>query len=239
VLLAFAAMCGAARRPAPAAVRVASHALMLLLCATLFVHAMPGFANPLVVDGVVLAPGATPYTKYLNFDKGAAALFLLGVYAPERVREDQGGRRPFGFLWRFALLVGVAIAVAFLVGYVRWAPKLPEWWPLWVWSMVFLTALPEEALFRGVVQSAMERWLHGSRFATAIAIVAAGALFGVAHLAGGPWYVLVATVAGIGYGCIYASTRSLAAAVAAHAGLNTVHFFLFTYPALARAVVPL
>ena len=63
-------------------------------------------------------------------------------------------------------------------------------------------------------------------------------LFGVAHLAGGAVYVALAAVAGIGYGWIYASTRSIAAAILAHAGLNTVHFLLFSYPALALPVRP-
>jgi membrane protease YdiL (CAAX protease family) len=63
-------------------------------------------------------------------------------------------------------------------------------------------------------------------------VAIAGALFGLAHAAGGLWYVVLATAAGIGYGWIFFRTRSLAAAIAAHAGLNTVHFFLFTYPAL-------
>jgi membrane protease YdiL (CAAX protease family) len=48
----------------------------------------------------------------------------------------------------------------------------------------------------------------------------------------GLWTVL----AGIGYGWIYASTRSLVGAVAAHAGLNTMHLLFFTYPALRAAL---
>jgi membrane protease YdiL (CAAX protease family) len=63
----------------------------------------------------------------------------------------------------------------------------------------------------------------------------AGSAFGLAHLSGGLVYVVLAAAAGIGYGWIYARTRSIGAAIAAHAGLNTVHFALFTYPALASA----
>ena len=61
-------------------------------------------------------------------------------------------------------------------------------------------------------------------------------LFGVAHLAGGWGYVVLAALAGFGYGWIYASTGSIAAAIATHAGLNTLQFLLFTYPALAASV---
>ena len=45
-------------------------------------------------------------------------------------------------------------------------------------------------------------------------------------------YVGLAAAAGVGYGWIYSSTRSIAAATLAHAGLNTVHFLFFSYPAL-------
>jgi membrane protease YdiL (CAAX protease family) len=42
---------------------------------------------------------------------------------------------------------------------------------------------------------------------------------------------VLASAAGIGYGWIYLSTRSLAAATLAHAGLNTIHLLLVSYPA--------
>ena len=38
---------------------------------------------------------------------------------------------------------------------------------------------------------------------------------------------------GIGYGLIYAHSRSIGTSIAAHSGLNAVHFVLFSYPALA------
>jgi len=131
------------------------------------------------------------------------------------------------------LLVVVVMALAASAGYVRWDPKLPAWWPVWLWSMVFLTALPEEAIFRGVVQSWVADWLGGTPSAALVGALVVGVLFGIAHLAGGFAYVILAAAAGVGYGWIYARTRSIGAAIAVHAGLNTVHFFLFTYPSLA------
>ena len=47
-------------------------------------------------------------------------------------------------------------------------------------------------------------------------------------------YVILALVSGIGYGWIFASTRSIGAAIAAHTALNTIHFALFSYPSLVR-----
>ena len=72
ILLVLGAACHTARTSTVPALNAAAHALMFALTAGLFVHALPGFANPRVLEGVRLAPDSLPYTKYLNFDKGAA-----------------------------------------------------------------------------------------------------------------------------------------------------------------------
>ena len=223
-----------ARRARTRVARAVAHVMMLGMCAALFTHIVPGFANPRILDAVVLSSDSQPYTKYLSFDKGIAGLFLLGIYAPERVAEDKGLARGFGLLWRFGFVVGSVVVLALGFHYLRWDPKLPEWWPMWTWSMVFLTALPEEALFRGVVQEQLQRWLEGRTQGTMLAILMASLLFGVAHAAGGVAYVILAAIAGIAYGWVYATARSVSASILAHTTLNTLHFIFFSYPALAR-----
>jgi membrane protease YdiL (CAAX protease family) len=240
VLLAFAGVCATAARHDGRLLRRVATALMLALTAGFFLHVMPGFDNPRVVSNVVLGTGSLPYTQYLNFDKGLAGMLLLGVYV-RGTRSSHAGPPTGGhylrfrsFTWRFVVMVVVVMAMSLAFGYVRWDPKLPSWWPAWLGAMVFLTALPEEALFRAVVQGGLERALAPSPYPTTLPIVAAGIIFGVAHLAGGPIYVVLASAAGIGYGWIYASTRSISAAITGHAGLNALHFFLFSYPALEK-----
>ena len=112
--------------------------------------------------------------------------------------------------------------------------KLPAWWPAWLASMLFFTALPEEAVFRHVVQGGLHTWLGPTQQARWTAVVAAAALFGLSHVAGGWVYVALATVAGVGYGLVYAITGSIVAAILAHTALNTLHLLFFSYPALAR-----
>ena len=240
VLLAFGGLCVAARRVPGRIFPVLAHVLVLSTCAALFLHIVPGFDNPRLISNALTGSDAQPYTKYLNFDKGMAGLILLGLYAPRRAHR---GMPAPAFLWRFVVLIGVVTIVTLATGYVRWDPKLPEWWLSWLWSMVFLTALPEEALFRGCVQTWIAERLaatRGGRTASGArlsvmpaSIIIAGLLFGLAHAGGGPAYVVLATVAGIGYGWVYSVNGSIGAAILAHAGLNTVHLLLFTYPALA------
>ena len=57
-------------------------------------------------------------------------------------------------------------------------------------------------------------------------------LFGVAHIAGGLHYVILATVAGLGYGWVYHKTQRVEACILLHVLLNTVHILFFTYPAI-------
>ncbi len=225
------AACHTARTSTVPALNAAAHALMFALTAGLFVHVLPGFANPRVLDGVRLAPDSLPYTKYLNFDKGAAALLLLSLYAPSLT-----ARRPrmgaVGLLWRFAVMSAVVMIATIGLGYARWDPKLPPWWPMWLASMVGLTALPEETLFRGVLQDRLQDWFGDAPSRRWLATIVAGVLFGIAHAGGGWTYVLLAALAGIGYGWIYAVSGAIGASVLAHTGLNLLHLLFFSYPAL-------
>ena len=232
--LILAGACHLARTARAGTLRILSLAVMLATSAALLLHIAPGFDNPLVLDDVVLARDSAPYTKYLSFDKGVVGLFLLGLYTPDLPAGDRGIERWRGFAWRFALLAIVVMTLTWVFGYVRWDPKLPSWWPLWLWSMVSLTALPEEAIFRGVAQSWIAQRLGNHTHAGILAAVIAGTLFGLAHAAGGLTYVILAALSGIGYGWIFASTRSIGAAIAAHTALNAIHFALFSYPSLAR-----
>ena len=235
VLLLLAGACQQARTSTSPVVRATAFALMLALCAGLLLHVVPGFDNPKVLDAVRLAPDSLPYTKYLNFDKGVAGLFLLGVYAPSlTARRSRAG--VVAWLWRFVLMSAVVMAVTTTLGYARWDPKLPPWWPLWLVSMVFLTALPEEALFRGVIQERLHGWLGDSPSGRWGAATVAGLIFGAAHAGGGWTYVGLAAIAGIGYGWLYAVTGALGASILAHAGLNLLHLMFFSYPALAGSL---
>ena len=206
-------------------------AVVLAISAGLLAHLIPGFANPLVLDAVQLSGDSLPYTKYLNLDKGEAGLLLLGLVAQQRTaRRSSVPVAPL--LARFALVAAVVLAATVATGFARWDPKLPAWWMLWTWSMVFLTALPEEAVFRHLVQGGLQDWLGGTAHARWTALAASGVVFGLAHLAGGWTYVALATLAGLGYGWIYSASGSIAASILAHTGLNLLHLLFFSYPGL-------
>jgi uncharacterized protein len=215
------------------AVRAAGHALFVALAIALTLHWMPGFHNPRVTGPVRLTPDALPFTMYLNLDKPLVGFWLLLVIP--------WIRRPHG--WRNSLTAGVTclllttlacLALAMLLGVVRWAPKLPADSALWLLNNLLLVTLAEEALFRGYLQGGLTRLLRRRPHADLIALGVAAVLFGLAHAQGGWHWVLLATVAGVGYGFAYRQ-GGLPAAILAHVGLNAAQFFFFTYPMLEAA----
>ncbi|MDN7903132.1 CPBP family intramembrane metalloprotease [Burkholderia diffusa] len=217
----------------PFAVRIGAHVVFAALAIALTLHLIPGFHNPRVIEPTRFTPDAVPFTMYLNFDKPLVGLWLLWVLpwtAPDV---------PLARALRTGAVAAVATAAACLAGalafgMVGWAPKWPASGWMWLVNNVLLVTLAEEALFRGYVQGGLTRVLGRFGWGPWAALAIAAFLFGAAHAAGGwPWIVL-GTVAGFGYGLAWRRGGLLASALA-HAGLNAIHFGLFTYPMLAAA----
>lgn len=216
--------------------RIAAGAIVFVLGVGLMSHQLSGFNNPRVLAAVRLTPDAIPYSLRLNFDKAAFALLFLGlcharIATPGEWRAMLRSAGPVA-----AGLLALMTVLALASRYVRFDPKFPtEAW-LWMWANLFLTCTGEEALFRGLIQRQLERSWEGFRAGGAwLALVAAAMLFGLAHFAGGPAYVVLSTIAGIGYGWTYLrSGGRIEASILTHFALNSLHFFGFTYPALAR-----
>ena len=178
---------------------------------------------------------AIPFTLYLNYDKNLVGLFIIG-WGHSRIARATEWRAIFATAApQAAGVIAVILGLSVAIGYVRFEPKFPA--ETWLWPRVNFSfvCLAEEALFRGFIQAQLQRlwrrWSWGAWLALAVAAV----LFGLAHAAGGVSYVLLATVAGLGYGWIYQRTRRIEASILTHFVLNTVHFLAFTYPALQPA----
>jgi hypothetical protein len=134
------------------------------------------------------------------------------------------------------LTVLAALGLALCLHLLQFAPKWPEFALQFIFCNLLLTCVAEEAFFRGLLQRPLYQWLSqrgfGSNQAAWWAIVGVSILFGLAHLAGGFAYALVATVASVGYGWAYQRSGRIEVAIVAHAALNVVHLTLFTYPML-------
>jgi membrane protease YdiL (CAAX protease family) len=166
-----------------------------------------------------------PYFAALDF-----ALLLLLVARPVLTLDLR-----YRLSWRDAGTVAVAVLallvaalpVGYLVGFlrfnVRWI-SLPYATGRLI-GLVMFVGLPEELLFRGMVQEALTR-LWGERRGW----ITASALFGLTHIFKHAWrgsvlaslaalnwrYALLAALAGLAYGWVYRRTGRLGAAALTH-----------------------
>lgn len=226
--LAFAAF--AVNQTTPA-LRYMGHSLFCLLALGLLMHWMPGFYNGRAIDPQRFTIEAAPFSMYLNQDKPLVGLWLLLV-CPWIISRHS---------WRHVLKAaagGLAVSVVFalggalLLGIISWAPKWPE--PAWIWlfNNLVLVSLVEEIIFRGYIQGVLSRRLKSFSHGDLLALAVAALLFGLMHIGSGPLWMLLASLAGVGYGLAY-RWGGLLAAICTHFMLNVMHFFLFTYPMLA------
>ncbi|AKJ28079.1 type II CAAX prenyl endopeptidase Rce1 family protein [Caldimonas brevitalea] len=111
-------------------------------------------------------------------------------------------------------------ALAWAIGFVHWAPATPAHVATYAFGNLFGT-IAEEWFFR--------RWLHTplQRYGRWAALVITAVLFGIAHVGGGPSFMLLAGVAGLFYGAVFQFTGSVWASVLLHLALNVLRAALF------------
>jgi membrane protease YdiL (CAAX protease family) len=131
----------------------------------------------------------------------------------------------------FALTAPVLVAIGIPIGFIP-PPHLPAASGTRMATAVGLifagTAIPEEILFRSLIQNLMmQRWGTGFRV-----LLAASFIFGCAHLDNGPqpapnWrYMILATVAGIAYGKVFEKSGTVVSSAVLHTLVDwTKHFF--------------
>jgi membrane protease YdiL (CAAX protease family) len=124
----------------------------------------------------------------------------------------------------FLMFAVIAIPVGLAIGFVEYDFAMSKLYsaPALFLGVFFFTALPEEFLFRGLIQNWIEKRIGKGAVSLAIAAV----IFGAAHLNNGPVapnyrYFLMATIAGVFYGLAWRKTGSLMASAMTHALVNT------------------
>ena len=132
----------------------------------------------------------------------------------------------------FAVLLPVLGALGFLLGFLP-APHAPHFaWPkigTRYLTIFAATALPEEILFRGLMQN----WIMQRFGAGYLTLLASGAIFGCAHLNNGPqaapnWrYAILASIAGVVFGRVFQKSSSILSSASLHALVNTVKYAFF------------
>ena len=112
----------------------------------------------------------------------------------------------------FLVYAVLAVPIGLATGFIAWRPELDATHVFGGPFIIYLvTGVPEEFLFRGLLQNLLTGWL-GARAALVIASI----VFGFAHLPD-LRYVLLASIAGLAYGWVYQRTQRITASAITHA----------------------
>lgn len=129
----------------------------------------------------------------------------------------------------FLALAPIAIPLGVVTGFLHPAHRLPEVLPSLgrILGIFLATGVPEELLFRGLVQNLLRQWT-GRPIAS---LFLASLIFGASHLNNGPqpdWrYFTLATLAGIAYGSAYQIGGTLMAPALTHTLVDSVWSLFF------------
>lgn len=220
----------AARSEASRLQRIFLGLLTALLALALATHRLPGFNNPVLIANAKFSADAAPYTQYLNFDKAAVGLILL-VYFCNRSKNSSDWSASLRRTYPIALTTAViVIAASIILGFVRPDFKLSWYTPVFLATNLLFTCVAEEAFFRGFFQERLAGSLSIFRFGEWIAVLLSALFFGAVHYAGGPTYIMLAVLAGLGYAYVYAVVKRIEASIMVHFVFNAIHFIGFTYP---------
>ncbi len=123
-----------------------------------------------------------------------------------------------------AVLAVVAIPLGFAIGFLSFQSRWlgPAHGALRLLGLILFVGLPEEMLFRGVVQEALSR-IWNPKAGLVLASVLFGLLHLLKHVTHPNWgYGLLATAAGLAYGWVYQKTGRLGAAAVTHGAVDWI-----------------
>ncbi|MBX6366097.1 MAG: CPBP family intramembrane metalloprotease [Gemmatimonadetes bacterium] len=123
-------------------------------------------------------------------------------------------------LGAFVAYAAVALPAGLATGFLAWHPRVTPAALATPLLIYLVTGLPEEFLFRGIIQNSLGR-LFGPRAGLALGSV----VFGLAHLPD-PRYVALATLAGVAYGWVYQRTGRITASAITHAAVDATWVIL-------------
>jgi uncharacterized protein len=169
--------------------------------------------------------GGAAYTLNVVLAVDLALLLFVAFHRLDGVgyRFRTGWNDLYAYSLNLAMCLAFVVPIGLATGFVRFNPDTGVASFAFSFLAIFLTiAIPEELLFRGLIQNFLQKtWNHSGR-----ALVVTSVVFGLAHLNNGPqpdWrYVLLATIAGFFYGRAYLQSGGLMAAALLHASIDAI-----------------
>lgn len=197
---------------------------LIIIASGLAFHFIPGFNNLRYLSHTAIGIKSAPFSFYFNADK-ALLPFIFLIFIPTLfvcTPLKEANKLQWAML---IIAIPALLLIAVKLGGLAIELHLPSWLPAFILANLFFVSLAEEALFRGVIQQTLSRYLPPY-----IALLIAATIFGLAHFAGGVLLVVFASLAGIIYGLVWMWSGRLWVSTLFHFALNLTHLLFFTYP---------
>lgn len=200
--------------------------LLILGCSGLFLHLIPGFDNPKVLEKVLVSPQSVPHNVYFNLDKTLIP-FVLIFLMPTLFFTKDCDYKDLSIPQALLLLIamGILLFVAVFLGILKPEFHIPTWIFVFLWVNLFFVSYVEEAFFRGYFQQRFSTWLGEYP-----ALILSSLLFALYHLKISTLLAIFAFFAGVIYGLAWLWSGRVWISTLFHFGLNLSHLLFFTYP---------
>lgn len=204
----------------------------ILLGFFIAIYRPAGFEYPLVWHTDGMYSGGKEFNLTANLSKVIGGYLLIIWFAKSLAYSPS--KPGSTSLRRNVLTVAFSIASILLVANVffgvYWQPKFSEGVFYFVLINLFFTVISEEAFFRLLIHNHVAAYFKNRIIGESTGITIATLLFALSHSSAyGPAFLLY-LFAGFVYAFAYSKTRSLAACIAVHFGVNIVHFIFLEYP---------
>ena len=130
----------------------------------------------------------------------------------------------------FLLFAAIAVPLGLVLGFLRLNLDSAALWraPAMVGVIFLFNALPEEILFRGLIQN----WIEKHTAMRSGSLLISSVIFGVSHLNNGTplpnyRYMLMASIAGVFYGLAWRSRKNVLTSSITHTLVNTAWNLFF------------
>ncbi len=204
-----------------------------IITIALYTHFVKGFNNILIFKGFRASLDAIPINIYANYDKGAVAALILGLYLPVIKTRKQLYSCLLATIPWMIFTAFMIISLTQFLQIIKWDPKLPLITLMWLTIQLFFVVIPEEVFYRGFIQNEIAKRLNNP-FGPTLAILITSLVFAMIHIIFLPNFAYITTVfiTSILYGTIYQLTGKIESSIITHYFTNICHFFFFTYPML-------
>lgn len=201
----------------------------LLLGFFIAIYRPSDFNYPLIWQVSSLYEGEKPFSLHANASKALGGYFVIAFLLIQTLRENEKRTLLASIVFTSVVVVLVTL-IAHILFNIQWRPKLPNGFLTFSIVNLGITVLTEEAFFRLLVQDYIASFFTNKRVGIIVSLSIATLLFAFAHTAVFSSSLLLYLIAGTGYGVVYLYTQRLSMAIAAHFGVNILHFSLFEYP---------